>query len=107
MVPIEVLSPPQKMKIKQVLSVSVQTERHSKMPLSNHNLISIGVQTDQPTHVDLNVKSTRLSQDPVSPEIEQLRAEIAHLKNSNRYGDLLIKLHSAEIELDKNHSIKH
>ena len=83
MVPIEMLSP-QKMKIKQVLNVSVQTERHSEMPLSNHNLISIGVQTDQPSHVDLNEKCTRLSQDPVSPEIDDPCKCTS--KNSNRYG---------------------
>jgi hypothetical protein len=79
-----------------VCHASVQTETQAERACSKSLLVESEVQTDAPPLIVVAEKSTSIDESLIPSELQRLTAEIAHLKNSNRYGDLLLKLHAAK-----------
>ena len=70
------------------VSTAVQTVRTQSLERE--------VQTDSSHQFGFAEKSTCIDENlALNTTVRRLREEIAHLKNSNRYGDLLMKLHAA------------
>ena len=85
----------------QVCHRSTQTEMQTKSVPGKHLLVDSEVQTDPTTDIEVREKGTSVDRHFIYPEsyseLQRLKAEIAHLKNSNRYGDLILRLHAATV----------
>ena len=80
-------------------NASIQTSSTEAMH-SKRKFFESEAQTDlEPVKIMVE-KGTDTDASLWSSEVRQLRAEIAHLKNSNKYGDLLLKLHAVNHNVD-------